>query len=376
MTNALVVSVDAMGGDNAPGVEIAGIERALIRHPDVRYLLFGDESVLAPLLDDNPSVRAACEIRHAPDRVAMDDKPSAAARRGRQTSMWLSIDAVKNGEAAVAVSSGNTGALMAMAKLQLRTLDHINRPAIAAIWPTVRGETIVLDVGANIQCTDKELLDFAIMGEAYARAVLGIPKPTVGLLNVGSEELKGTESVRAADAVLRSRLLPLEYHGFVEGNDIGLGVTDVVVTDGFTGNVALKTAEGTARQIREYLRSAISRSFFARIGALFAMGAFSTLRSKMNPPGGGVFLGLKGVVVKSHGGADALGFASAIDLAVDMGRSQFASEIASAADVLARHDLNAGTPEVGPLEAGTLESGAFGADNADVRTSDRGTDLP
>lgn len=337
VSRELVVSVDAMGGDHAPAVEVEGLARAIIRHPGVRFILHGDEARLAPLLDAQPALKSVCTVRHAPDRVAMEDKPSAVARRGQDTSMWRALQSVKAGEAAVAVSSGNTGALMAMAKLQLRTMDGISRPAIAAIWPTINGESIVLDVGANLDCSPRELVDFALMGEAFARAVLGLRRPRVGLLNVGSEDLKGTEAVRAADGVLRGADLPLDYHGFVEGNDIGAGRTDVVITDGFTGNIALKTAEGTARQIGSYLRSALSRSFFARVGALFAMGALKTLRAKMSPPGGGVFLGLNGVVVKSHGGADGIGFASALDLAIDMGRSNFAAEIAAGTSALARY---------------------------------------
>ncbi len=339
MSRELVVSVDAMGGDHAPAVEIEGLERSIIRHPKVRYLLFGNQADIETLLNQRPALRAICEVRHAPERVSMDTKPSVAVRRGQQTSMWRALEAVKSGEASVAISSGNTGALMAMAKRQLRTLPSISRPAIAAIWPTVRGECIVLDVGANIECDDRELVDFALMGEAYARAVLGLRKPRVGLLNVGAEELKGTEAVRGADEILRTAGLPIHYHGFVEGNDIGAGTTDVVVTDGFTGNVALKTAEGTARQIGEYLRSAIRRSIMGRLGYVLANGAFSTLRTKMDPRrvNGGVFLGLNGVVVKSHGGTDAIGFASAVDLAIDMGLSNFATEIASASTLVGQH---------------------------------------
>ncbi len=339
MSRALVVSVDAMGGDHAPGVEIDGLDRSLVRHPETRFLVFGDEERINSLLSTRPRLRNAVEVRHAPDRVAMDAKPSAVVRRGQQTSMWLAIEAVKSGEAGVAVSSGNTGALMAIAKRQLRTLPAISRPAIAAIWPTTDGECIVLDVGANIDCSERELVDFALLGEAFARATLGLPRPRVGLLNVGSEDLKGTESVRQADQILRSAGLPIDYHGFVEGNDIGIGTTDVVVTDGFTGNVALKTAEGTARQIATYLRTAIGRSFFGRIGYLLASGAFRVLRAKMDPRNvnGGVFLGLNGIVVKSHGGTDAIGFASALDLAIDMGRSDFDEEIAAASEVLSHY---------------------------------------
>ncbi len=339
MTGELVVSVDAMGGDHAPGVEIEGLARSVIRHPAVRFLLHGDEARLRPLIDANSRLGSVCEIRHAPRRISMDDKPSQILRRSQDTSMWRAIEAVKTGDAQVAISSGNTGALMALSKLQLKMLSSINRPAIAAIWPTMRGESIVLDVGANVDGGTRELVDSALMGEAYARAVLGIPKPSVGLLNVGSEELKGTAAVRDADKILRSADLGIDYRGFVEGDDIGQGTTDVVVTDGFNGNIALKTAEGTAKQIAHYLREAIGRSVMGRIGYLFASGAFQILRSKMDPRtvNGGVFLGLGGVVVKSHGGTDGLGFASALDLAIDMGRSTFAADLEVASSRLAAH---------------------------------------
>ncbi len=340
MSRELVVSVDAMGGDHAPGVELDGLDRSLVRHPGVRFLIYGDRAELEGQLANRAALKAASEVRHAPERVAMDAKPSAVVRRGQATSMWLALEAVKDGEAAVAISSGNTGALMAMSKRQLRTLPSISRPAIAAIWPTDDGECIVLDVGANIDCSERELVDFALMGEAFARATLGLRRPRIGLLNVGAEQLKGTDVVRQADVILRTAGLPIDYHGFVEGDDIGAGTVDVVVTDGFTGNVALKTAEGTARQIRGYMRSAASRSVLGRFGFLIAAGALKTLRAKMDPRfRGGVFLGLNGVVVKSHGGTDAIGFASALDLAIDMGRSAFNAEIAAASEVLGTYLL-------------------------------------
>lgn len=339
MGRDLIVSVDAMGGDFAPKVEIDGLEHALVRHPDVRFLLCGPQDALKSLLDQRPKLAAVCEIRHAAERVTMDAKPAQILRRGQQTSMWQALEAVKSGDAKVAISGGNTGALMAMAKVQLRTIDHIDRPAIAAIWPTMRGESIVLDVGANVDCNEKLLVDFALMGESFARAILGLPKPSVGLLNVGEEEQKGTDAVRRADQILRSPAVPFDYRGFIEGDDIGKGTVDVVVTDGFSGNVALKTAEGTARLIAHYMSTSIRRSFFGRLGYLFAIGAFNTLRAKMDPRrvNGGVFLGLKGVVVKSHGGTDGTGYASALDLAIDMAKSRFAEEIGANAAALAQH---------------------------------------
>jgi glycerol-3-phosphate acyltransferase PlsX len=252
----------------------------------------------------------------------MDDKPSQALRAGRyKSSMWQAIQAVRDGEADAVVSAGNTGALMAMSKVCLKTMARIERPAIAALWPTVRGESVVLDVGATIGADAPHLVEMALMGAAMARIVFDLPRPSVGLLNVGTEEIKGIESVKEAGRVLRERDDPhLDYRGFVEGDDLGKGTVDVVVTEGFSGNIALKTAEGTARQLGEYLRSAMGRTLMARIGYLFARGAFDALREKMDPRkvNGGVFLGLGGVVIKSHGGADALGFASAVDLAFDM----------------------------------------------------------
>jgi phosphate acyltransferase len=244
--------------------------------------------------------------------------------------MWMAIDAVKRGEADVAISAGNTGALMAMAKFHLRTMAGIGRPAIAALWPTLRGESIVLDVGASIGADARHLVDLAMMGSAMARVLFDLDRPTVGLLNIGVEEVKGLDPVREAGAILRqSERADLDYSGFVEGDDIGKGTVDVVVTEGFAGNIALKTAEGTAKQLAEYLRSAMSRTLSARIGYLFARRAFAALREKMDPRkvNGGVFLGLNGLVIKSHGGADAEGFAAAVDLGYDMVRYKLRARI-------------------------------------------------
>ncbi len=325
-----------MGGDRGPDMVVAGAAIALERHPELHLILFGDSAVLEPLLARTPKVREKARIVHASVAVAMDDKPSQALRRGRNhSSMWMAIDAVRQGLADVAVSAGNTGALMAMAKVILKTMAGIERPAIAAIWPTLRGESIVLDVGATIGADAGQLVDFAVMGEAMARSLFGLKRPTVGLLNIGVEEIKGVEEVKAAGRILRGAELPIEYAGFVEGDDLGKGTVDVVVTEGFTGNIALKTAEGTARQIGTYLRAAMRRSLLSRIGYVFARGAFDALRDKLDPRtmNGGVFLGLNGVVVKSHGGTDALGFASAIDLAVEMAGNDLVAKIARDLDV-------------------------------------------
>lgn len=316
----LKVSIDAMGGDAGPGVVIAALARSALRHRSVQFLVHGDEAVLKPLLARRGKLAGRVELRHAPERVRMEEKPSQALRRGRNTSMWHAIESVAKGEAQVAISAGNTGALMAMSMFQLGTIEGIDRPAIAALWPTKRSQTVVLDVGANVECDAQQLVDFAVMGEAFARAVLGLERPTVGLLNVGSEEMKGHDAVKGAAQILRSVNLPMEFAGFVEGDDISEGTVDVVVTDGFTGNVALKTAEGTAKLVIHFLRSALRRSLLGRIGGMLAAGALGVMRRKLDPraSNGGIFLGVNGVVVKSHGGTDALGFASALDMAIDM----------------------------------------------------------
>jgi phosphate acyltransferase len=318
MADKVRIALDAMGGDHGPGVVVAGAGLALSRHPDCDFLLFGNASQIAPLLDARPELKARARLIHTEVAVRMEDKPSQALRYGRwKSSMWLAIDAVKKGDADMAVSAGNTGALMAMSKFNLKTLPGIERPAIAALWPTLRGESIVLDVGASIGADADHLVDLALMGAATARILFGLPRPMVGLLNIGVEEAKGLEQVREAGRILREEnFADIEYKGFVEGDDIGRGKVDVVVTEGFAGNIALKTAEGTARQIGEYLRGALSRSLSARIGYLFARSAFRQLRERMDPrrANGGVFLGLNGIVIKSHGGTDAEGFAAAIEL--------------------------------------------------------------
>ncbi|HEY5817441.1 MAG TPA: phosphate acyltransferase PlsX [Mesorhizobium sp.] len=331
------ISIDAMGGDHGPATILPGLVRIAERRGDVRFLVYGREEVVRPVIAGLPSLAGITEIIHCEVSVGMDDKPSAALRRGRwKSSMWKAIEAVKAGEADACVSAGNTGALMAMAKFCLRTMANIERPAIAAIWPTLRGESVVLDVGATIGADAQQLIDFSILGAAMSRALFENERPSVGLLNVGVEEIKGQEEVKDAGRMLRqANLASLSYHGFVEGNDIGNGTVDVVVTEGFAGNIALKTAEGTARQIAEYLRSAMSRTFMAKIGYVFAKGAFDFLREKMDPgrANGGVFLGLNGIVVKSHGGADAESFAAAIDLAYDMVRNRLLDRIEADLDL-------------------------------------------
>ena len=320
-----------MGGDFGPEVVIPGAAKALDRHPDAAFIIFGLKAECEPWLAKYPKLRDRSVFHDCELAVGMDEKPSAALRRGRYVStMWRSIEAVKLGEADVAVSAGNTGALMAMAKFCLRTLASIERPAIAAIWPTLKGESIVLDVGATIGADAQQLLDFALMGGAMARALFEVERPTVGLLNVGVEEVKGQEEVREAGRLIREANLPtISYHGFVEGNDIGKGTVDVVVTEGFTGNIALKAAEGTARQIATLLRESMSRTVLAKLGYLLAKPAFDRLREKMDPNkvNGGVFLGLNGIVIKSHGGTDEVGYKSALGLSYEMAHSRLMDKI-------------------------------------------------
>ena len=319
-SDSLNIALDAMGGDRAPEMVVKGANIARQRFPNVKFLFFGDETRIAPLLRRYGALGKTSEVRHTDKVVASEDKPSTALRAGRGSSMRLAIDAVQAGEAAGIVSAGNTGALMAMAKFVLRTLPGIDRPAIASFFPTLRGESVMLDLGANLSCDAENLVQFAVMGNVFARTVLGILRPTVGLLNVGSEEVKGHEAVREAAALLKSTPLPGEFHGFVEGDDIARGTVDVIVTDGFTGNVALKTLEGTTKLYAEFLRRSFKSSMVASLGYLLARPALNALRVRTDPRryNGAIFLGLNGVAVKSHGGTDALGFANAIGVAVDM----------------------------------------------------------
>ena len=344
MTARLTIALDAMGGDDAPQMVIKGANIACKRFPDVHYLLFGDEKRLRPLLGKASKLAKRCSVRHTEETVPNDMKPSVALRQGRQSSMRLAIDAVREGEAAGVVSAGNTGALMAMAKISLRMLAGIDRPAIASFFPTLRGESVMLDLGANVECDANNLVQFAAMGDVFARTVLGCAQPLVGILNVGSEEMKGHDEVRAAAATLRSGALPIQFHGFVEGDDIPAGTVDVVVTDGFTGNVALKTAEGTAKLYTEFLRGAFRSSWVARIGYLFARHSLQKVRSRTDPRryNGAILLGLNGIVVKSHGGTDAIGFANAIGVAVDMATNRFNDRIR---DDLARLSQAAHAPQ-------------------------------
>jgi glycerol-3-phosphate acyltransferase PlsX len=325
----ITLALDAMGGAQAPEMVLRGAEMALQRHPGLHFLVFGKENALLPLLARLPRLAEAVDVRHTSETVLDDDKPSVALRSGRQSSMRLAIDAVAEGLADGVVSAGNTGALMAMAKFALKTLPGIDRPAIASFFPTRRGESVMLDLGANVECDAENLVQFAVLGDAFARSVLGLVEPTVGLLNVGSEDQKGNDAVRAAGVRLRSALSPIRFYGFIEGDDIPAGTVDVVVTDGFTGNVAVKTAEGTAKLFAEFMSGAFEHSLSARIGYLFARNALRKLRMRLDPRryNGAVFLGLRGIAVKSHGSTDALGFAHAVGVAVDMKVNDFLDKI-------------------------------------------------
>jgi len=323
-----IIALDAMGGDSAPKMVVAGANIARERYPDFRFLFVGPEEDLRNLLKGFPELEKISDVRHAADKISGDMKPSQALRAGRQSSMQLAINAVASGEAACVVSAGNTGALMAMAKLTLRTLPGIDRPAIASLFPTLRGESVMLDLGANVDSPAEHLVQFALMGALFARVVLGIKEPSIGLLNIGSEAPKGPEQIRAAAERLSSMELPGTYGGYVEGNDVPAGAVDVVVTDGFTGNVALKISEGT-KLVSEWLRQTFRSSFAARLGYLFARRSFLKLRTRTDPRhyNGAMFLGLKGICVKSHGGTDAAGFANAIGVAVDLVREGFNEKV-------------------------------------------------
>ncbi|HEV2335791.1 MAG TPA: phosphate acyltransferase PlsX [Stellaceae bacterium] len=320
MSDNVTLAIDAMGGDRAPAMVLRGADLALERHPGAQFLLFGDAHQISPLLARLPRLAAVCALQHTDEAVADDAKPSQALRSGRRSSMRLAIDAVADGRADGVVSAGNTGALMAIAKFVLKTLPGIDRPAIATMVPTRRGESVMLDLGANIECDSENLVQFALMGDVFARTVLGLVQPTVGLLNVGSEDLKGNDAVRGASARLRGAMTPIRFHGFIEGDDIAAGTVDVIVTDGFTGNVALKTIEGVAKLFSESLRASFHHSLSARLGYLFARTALKKFATRLDPRlyNGAMFLGLAGIAVKSHGSTDAFGFANAISVAADL----------------------------------------------------------
>jgi len=329
-----------MGGDTAPQMVIRGANIARQRYPQVDFLMFGREGEITAVMAKMKRLRDVTTVVHTEDVVRSDDKPASALRTGRNSSMRLAINAVQDGRAMGVVSAGNTGALMAMSKFVMKTLPGIDRPAIATFFPTLRGESVMLDLGANVHCDAGNLVDFAVLGNAFARTVLNIPEPTYGLLNVGSEEIKGHEALHEASAILKNAALPGHFVGFIEGDDIGRGTVDVIVTDGFTGNIALKTAEGTAKLINELVRRTFRSSIVAGFGYLLARPALRKLRKRVDPRryNGAVFLGLNGIAVKSHGGTDAYGFANAIGVAVDLVKQDFIDQSQVVLHSLAQED--------------------------------------
>ena len=336
MSQTVTLAIDAMGGDMGVEATIPGCAIAYKKDAALRFLIYGDEAKIRPVLSSYPDVKKVSEVIHTDKFIKNDEKAVVALRTGRESSMRLAINAVSEGQADCVISSGNTGALMATAKMVLKTLPEIRRPAIASVLPSKTGQTIMLDLGANLFCDSEVLIQFALMGAVYAKVVKSISNPTIGLLNVGSEDMKGHEELRAAHAVLSRVKLPGKYVGFVEGNDIAGGKVDVVVTDGFTGNIALKTAEGVGKLTEFYLKSAFKSSPLAMLGGLLAMPAMKKLKQKVDPRlyNGGMFLGLDGVCVKSHGGSDEVGYANALKVAANLIRNDFNKRVAIELDHL------------------------------------------
>ena len=328
MTKSIRLSLDAMGGDNAPYIIVDGAAQTKIRHPYVKFSFFGNKIKLLPLINSSEVLKES-EIVHTDEFVDANEKPSIAVRKGRNSSMGMAIQSVKSGKADAIISAGNTGALMAMAKLFLRPIDGINRPAIAAYFPTITGESCMLDLGANIDCDAKNLVQFAFMGQAFANIVMGVDNPSISLLNIGEEEQKGLDYIKEASQILSDLKSQINYAGFIEGDKIAQGISDVIIADGFSGNVSLKTAEGTALLVTSYLKKALSSSLSSKIGYFFAKKAINDFKLQMDPRkyNGAVFLGLNAVAVKSHGGTDAFGFANAICVAVDMVKYNFIHDL-------------------------------------------------
>ncbi|MBI1328169.1 MAG: phosphate acyltransferase PlsX [Alphaproteobacteria bacterium] len=346
----IILALDAMGGDHGVNSVIPGAHIAAKERSDLRFSFFGHEEQILPVLEKYPDLRDVSTIHHAPLKIDAADKPSQAVRKSKDTSMRLAIEAVSNGNAQGVVSGGNTGALMALSKMILKCLPGIDRPAIASVFPAIHGKTTVLDLGANLECDVPMLIQFAMLGSIYSRLVLGHSRPTVGLLNVGSEEQKGHEELRQAGAILSQLNFSGAYKGFVEGDDLTNGEVDVVVTDGFTGNVALKTAEGVGKLSKFYLKETFKTSFMAKLGALFALGALRKMQKALDPRlyNGGMFLGLNGICVKSHGGMDEIGFANAICYAYDLVKSDFNKKV---------------TEQMAALDMASLVNGVKNTDN-------------
>ena len=347
MLDGLVISIDAMGGDDAPTMVVRGIEYFLTHegmNRRARFLLHGDQTQLAPLLAKAPRTRERSEVVHTEKTISMDAKPSQALRRGKDSSMWNAVAAVKAGRAGIALSAGNTGALMAMSKLQLRMKQGVQRPALAASWPTLNGVSVVLDVGANIEVDAAQLTEFAVMGDSFYRAIYKTEKPSIGLLNVGTEDQKGSAVIKAAHERLSQSQMGLNYIGYVEGNDISAGRADVIITDGFTGNIALKTAEGTAKMIGHFFNDALQGNVWSKITTGLNAYALMKLKKRIDPRrvNGAVFLGLNGIVIKSHGGTDRVGFSNALNIAIGLAETDFLQQIGDRLDALHDEDDNIG----------------------------------
>ncbi|MGH1414506.1 MAG: phosphate acyltransferase PlsX [Pelagimonas sp.] len=334
-SDRIVISVDAMGGDRGPAAVVAGIARSAQKNPTLDFILHGPEPELKKLVQKRRALDGRCEIRSAQGVVSMEDKPSQVMRNGKGTSMWSALESVKNKEATVAVSCGNTGALMALSMIRLRKLPGVNRPAIAILWPSrnPQGFNVMLDVGADIRADAKDLLQYALMGTSYARNGLDLKRPRVGLLNVGTEQNKGFPELKEAYDLIEANAerAEFEFVGYVEGGDIPGKRCDVIVTDGFTGNIALKTGEGTAKLIGDHLKGAFTYSMLARLAGLMAMSPLKRFQKKVDPRrvNGGVFLGLNGTVVKSHGSADETGVSAAVKLAYELANAGFADRLAA-----------------------------------------------
>ena len=344
MSDNLVISIDAMGGDNSPRVVIEGLAIAAKKNPDAKFLLFGDETKVNDLLKSWPALQKVCEVRHSPEVVSNEDKPSAVIRN-RNTSMFMAINAVKQGEAQAVVSAGNTGALMAISKLTLNTIQKIHRPAIVTIMPHRTGRYVMLDLGANTECDSLNLAEFALMGNILAKHALNIARPKVALLNIGAEEMKGKEEIHEAAKLIKRAKLDIDFIGYIEPHEIPEGKADVIVTDGFTGNIALKSIEGTAKLVVRLIKDGIKKSFIAKLGLPFMLGVGMNIKKTMDPRlyNGAMLVGLNGLTVKSHGGTDALGYSVAVGNAVSLVRQNFVPTIK---DELETVDLDALSEEI------------------------------
>lgn len=341
MSHNLVISIDAMGGDNSPRVVIEGLAIAARKNPDAKFLLFGNEAAINEIMKNHPELNAVCEIRNSSDVVKNDDKPSMVIRN-RNTSMFMAVNAVKQGDAQAVVSAGNTGALMAISKLNLKTIQKIHRPAIVSIMPHRSGRYVMLDLGANTECDAVNLSEFALMGNILAKNALNISRPRVALLNIGAEEMKGKEEIHEAAKIIKNSKLDIDFIGYIEPHEIPEGKADVVVTDGFTGNIALKSIEGTAKLVVRLIKDAIKKSFLAKLGLPFMLGVALNVKKTMDPRlyNGAMLVGLNGLTVKSHGGTDALGYSVAVDNAIRLVRLNFVTTIKSELEKVDLDDLS------------------------------------